>query len=83
MLIPSEKIKLAQRGYQPTVGDQQDIWIRDSLARLDKKLRLVDNKELRRLEAANDTAKMSTKMKEILRDEQSIISLMEQQKFNF
>lgn len=82
-IIPSEKIKLAQRGYQPTYGDERDIFIRDAMGRLDKKLRLVDNKELRRLEEANDLASMSPKMREIIRDEQSIIFQMEQRKFDF
>lgn len=83
VLIPSEKVKLAARGYQPTYGDETDIFIRDAMKRVDKKLRTVDNKEFRRLEAANDVAKMSSKMKEILRDEQSIVFSMEQRKFDF
>ncbi len=83
VLITSKKILEAARGYQPMVGDAQDIYIRDAMARLDKKLRQVDNKELRRLEEANDTAHMTSKMKDILRDEQTIIYAMEQQKFNF
>lgn len=83
VLIPSQKIKEASRGYQPMHGDAQDIYIRDALNRLEKKLRTVDNKELRRLEEANDTAHMSSKMKEILRDEQGIVFSMEQRKFNF
>lgn len=83
VLIPSQKIIAAQRGYQPTVGDERDIFIRDAMGRLDKKLRLVDNKELRRLEEANDLASMSPKMREIIRDEQSIIFQMEQRKFDF
>lgn len=83
VLIPSKKILEASRGYQPMVGDEQDIFIRDAMNRLDKKLRLVDNKEFRRLEELNDTSSMSTKMKEILREEQTIVFSMEQRKFNF
>ncbi len=83
VLIPSQKVKDAMRGYQPVFGDIKDTYIRDAMVRLEKKLRQVDNKELRRLEALNDTSKMSSKMRDILRDEQSIIYQMEQQKFNF
>lgn len=83
VLIASEKIKLGMRGYQPVVGDAQDLWIRDAMTRLEKKLRTVDNKELRRLEAANDTQNMSSKMREIIRDEQNIVYSMEQRKFDF
>lgn len=83
VLIPSKKVQEAMRGYQPVVGDAQDLAIRDAFQRLDKKLRLVDNKELRRLEEANDTSSMSSKMKDVLREEQSIIHWMEQRKFDF
>lgn len=83
ILIGSEKIKLAARGYQPVVGDAQDLSIRDTMNRLEKKLRAVDNKELRRLEAAGEFSKMSSKMQEIIRDEQSIVHQMEQRKFDF
>lgn len=83
VIIPSKKIQQAQLGYRPSMGDMQDISIRDALARLEKKLRLVDNHELRRLEEADDTAKMTPKMREILRDEQSIVHQMEQRKFDF
>lgn len=83
VLIPSKKVQEAMRGYQPVVGDEQDIAIREAFKRLDKKLRTVDNKELRRLEALDETAKMTAKMREILRDEQSIINWMHQRKFDF
>lgn len=83
VLIASKKIQEAMRGYQPTYGDERDIYIRDAMARVEKKLKLVDNKEFRRLEEANDTINMSSKMKEILRDEQGIVFSMEQRKFNF
>lgn len=83
VLIGSEKIRIAMRGYQPVMGDAQDISIRDGMSRIEKKLRLVDNKELRRLEAAGDQTKMTPKMKEILREEQNIVYQMEQRKFDF
>lgn len=83
VLIPSTKIKEAARGYQPMHGDATDIFIRDAMNRLEKKLRLVDNKELRRLESLNATGQMTPKMREILHDEKSIIFSMEQRKFNF
>ena len=83
VLIGSQKIKEAMRGYQPVVGDAQDLSIRDALARVEKKLRQVDNKEMRRLEAANDMASMTSKMRDIIREEQSIVFQMEQRKFDF
>lgn len=83
VIIPSKRVAEAMVGYQPLMGDEQDIAIRDAFARLDKKLKLVDNKEFRALEAKGDTASMSSKMKEILRDEETIINWVHQRKFDF
>jgi len=71
------------RGYTPVYGDDQDIAIRDALSHLTKKLRTVDNKALRDLEASGDEKKMTSKMKDVIRAEQSIINWMEQRKFDF
>ena len=83
VLIPSVRVQQAMRGYTPVYGDSRDIAIRDAFSYLTKKLRTVDNKALRDLEANGDEKKMTSKMKDIIRTEQSIINWMEQRKFDF
>lgn len=76
-IIPNPDLIAAMRGYQPEFGDQSDIWIRERMTSLEKKLKEVDNKILR---SGND---LTPKMKEIVRIEEGLIQSINSRKMDF
>jgi len=86
MAKPSKKFKIIQNpalaaalnGYQPEFGNQQDIWIRERMGQLEKKLADVDNTILR-----GKPDNHTPKMKEILFIESGLISSITNRKMDF
>jgi len=63
----------AMRGFRPVFANNDDRIIAEDLAKLHRKASTIDCKLLRKLEETKSTKGITAKMKEVQRDEQSLI----------
>lgn len=77
-IIPNPKLLEAGRGYAPEYGNDADLYIAKRAKELDRKLGLVDNTILR-----GDPKFHTSKMKEILREEEYLISSITSRNLDF
>ena len=63
----------AMKGFRPEFPNNDDRVIAEDLAKLHRKASTIDCKQLRKLENEKSTKGITAKMKEVQRDEQSLI----------
>lgn len=72
-IIPSAELQKTLKGFTPVFANMQDLTIVRRLELLQKKLQGVDNEVLRGITKQNTPRAFTTKMKEILLLERSLI----------
>jgi hypothetical protein len=78
-VIPNPDLIQAGKGFRPAFGNDEDLRIINRVMELDKKLQLVDNKILR----GEDAAKLTSKMRDILREERYLIDSITRRNMDF
>jgi len=81
--ILSKKLEHALKGYVPEIGNLDDINIVKSLGKLKKKLETIDSRVFREIEQKKDLKKLTSKMKEIQREEGQLIYQITRRNLDF
>jgi len=81
--ILSKKLEHALKGYVPEIGNLDDINIVKSLGKLKKKLETIDSRVFRDIERSKDLKKLTSKMKEIQREEGQLIYQITRRNLDF
>jgi hypothetical protein len=81
--ILSKKLEHALKGYVPEMGNLDDINIVKSLGKLKKKLETIDSRVFRDIERSKDLKKLTSKMKEIQREEGQLIYQITRRNLDF
>lgn len=79
----NQKLLHALKGYVPEMGNLDDINIVKKLGLLKKKLNTIDSQKLRELEQKRDLTKLTSKIKEIQRDESALIYSITKRNLDF
>lgn len=78
-VIPNPELIHAGRGFRPAFGNDEDLSIINRAMELEKKLMTVDNTILR----SGDPAKLTSKMRDILREERYLIDSIIRRNMDF
>lgn len=79
----SKDLELALKGFTPIFGSEDDISIAEDMGKLQKKLGEIDTVAFRKAEEDRDDKKLTSKMKEIQREEKNLVYRITRRNFDF